>query len=44
MESIKINFEKLKSKFSGKKFINEIYKESLNKDLHFDQFNISELI
>ena len=44
MESIKNTFEKLKSKYNGKKLINEIYKAALNKDLHFDTFNISELI
>ena len=44
MERIKNTFEKLKSEYNGKKLINEIYKTALNKDLHFDTFNISELI
>ena len=44
MEKIKINFEKLKNKYTGKKLINEIYKMSLNKDIKFDKFNITQLI
>ena len=38
------NFGKLKSKYNGKKLINEIYKKSFNIDLKFDEFDITKLI
>ena len=44
MDRIKNNFEKLKNKYDGKKLINEIYRQSLNKDLKFDKFDITQLI
>ena len=44
MNSIEKNFERLKNKYNGKKFINEIYKHSLNIDLKFDKFDITKLI
>ena len=44
MQRIKIDFEKLKNKYEGKNLINEIYKNSLNKDLQLDEFNITKLI
>ena len=44
MKSIKNSFEKLKNKYNGKKLINEIYKNSLNKDIQFDKFDITQLI
>jgi len=44
MNLIKTNYEKLKRKYNGKKLINEVYKEALNYDMRFDEFNISELI
>ena len=37
-------YEKLKSKYNGKKLINEIYKESFNTDIKFDEFDITKLI
>ena len=42
--SIIKNFEKLKSKYNGKKLINEIYKESFGINLKFDEFDITNLI
>ena len=46
MNLIKTKFEKLKlkKKYNGKKLINEIYKEALNYDMKFDQFDITNLI
>ena len=46
MNLIKTKFEKLKlkKKFNGKKFINEVYKEALNYDMKFDEFDITNLI
>ena len=38
------NFQYLKSKYNGKKLINEIYKKSFNIDLKFDKFDITKLI
>ena len=43
-ELIKENFEKLKKEYSGKKLINEIYKETFDKDIKFDEFDITNLI
>ena len=37
-------YEKLKSKYNGKKLINEIYKESFNTYIKFDEFDITKLI
>jgi len=46
MNLIKTKFEKLKlkKKYYGKKLINEIYKEALNYDMKFDEFDITNLI
>ena len=46
MNLIKTKFEKLKlkKKYNGKKFINEVYKEALNYDMKFDEFDITNLI
>ena len=46
MDLIKTKFEKLKlkKKYNGKKLINEIYKEALNYDMKFDEFDITNLI
>ena len=46
MNLIKTKFEKLKlkKKYNGKKLINEIYKEALNYDMKFDEFDITNLI
>ena len=44
MDLIKKNFEKLKNKYSGKQLINEIYKESFDVDIKFDEFDITKLI
>ena len=38
------NYEKLKNKYNGKKLINEIYKNSFNIDVKFDEFEITKLI
>ena len=43
-ELIKKNFEKLKNKYNGKKLINEIYKKSFDKNIKFDEFDITKLI
>ena len=42
--SIIKTFEKLKNKYTGKKLINEIYKNALNADLKFNDFDITKLI
>ena len=46
MNLIKTKFEKLilKKKYNGKKLINEVYKEALNYDMKFDEFEITKLI
>ena len=44
MNLIKTNYERLKRKFYGKKLINEVYKQALNYDMKFDQFDITKLI
>jgi len=46
MNLIKTKFEKLKlkKKYNGKKLINEVYKEALNYDIRFDEFDITKLI
>ena len=46
MNLIKTKFEKLrlKKKYNGKKLINEVYKEALNYDMKFDEFDITNLI
>ena len=44
MNLIKTNYEKLKMKYNGKKLINEVYKEALNYNMRFDEFNITQLI
>ena len=44
MDLIKKNFEKLKNKYSGKQLINEIYKESFDVDIKFNEFDITKLI
>jgi len=46
MNLIKTKFEELKSmkKYNGKKLINEVYKEALNYDIKFDEFDITKLI
>ena len=44
MNLIKINYDKLKSKYNGKQLINEIYKESFNYNMKFDEFDITKLI
>jgi len=44
MDLIKKNYEELKKKYNGKKLINEIYKEALNYDMKFDEFDITNLI
>ena len=41
---IKTNYERLKKKYNGKKLINEVYKQALNYDMRFDEFNITKLI
>ena len=41
---IEKNFEKLKTKYDGKKLINEIYKHSFNIDIKFDKFEVTNLI
>ena len=38
------NYEKLKDKYNGKKLINEIYKNSFNVDIKFDDFDITKLV
>ena len=43
-ELIKKNYDKLKNKYKGKKLINEIYKKSFDKDIKFDEFDITKLI
>ena len=43
-ELIKKNFEKLKNKYNGKKLINEIYKKSFDKNIKFDEFDITKVI
>ena len=43
-ELIKKNYDKLKNKYSGKRLINEIYKKSFDKDIKFDEFDITKLI
>ena len=43
-ELIKTNFDKLKNKYNGKILINEIYKKSFNKNIKFDEFDITKLI
>ena len=43
-ELIENKFEKLKKKFNGKQLINEIYREALNYDIKFDNFDITQLI
>ena len=44
MNLIKIKFDKLKRKYKGKKLINEIYREALNYNMRFDEFDITKLI
>ena len=44
MDLIKTKFDKLKKKFNGKRLINEIYREALNYDIRFEQFDITNLI
>ena len=44
MKLIKENFEKLKKEYNRKKLINEIYKETFDKDIKFDEFDITNLI
>ena len=44
MNLIKTNYERLKRKYNGKKLINEVYKQALNYDMRFDQFDITKLI
>ena len=44
MNLIKTNYERLKRKYNGKKLINEIYKQALNYNMRFDEFNITQLI
>ena len=41
---IEKNYEKLKKKYNGKKLINEIYKNSFDIDIKFDEFDITNLI
>ena len=41
---IKTNYERLKRKYNGKKLINEVYKQALNYDMRFDEFDITKLI
>ena len=43
-EIIKTSYTKLKSKYSSKELINEIYKDSLGIDLHLEKFDIKSLI
>ena len=38
------NYEKLKDKYNGKQLINEIYKNSFNVDIKFDDFYITKLV
>ena len=38
------NYEKLKSKYKGKKLINEIYKQSFDINIKFDIFDITTLL
>ena len=38
------NYENLKKKYTGKKLINEIYKNALHTDIKFDNFDITKLI
>jgi len=46
MNLIKTKFEKLrlKKKYNGKKLINDVYKEALNYNMKFDEFDITNLI
>ena len=44
MNLIKTNFERLKRKYNGKKLINEVYKEALNYNMRFEEFNMTQLI
>ena len=44
MNLIKTNYERLKKKYNGKKLINEVYKQALNYDMRFDEFDITKLI
>ena len=44
MKVIEEKYEKLKNKYNGKKLINEIYKESFNVDMKFDEFDITKLV
>ena len=44
MKLIEKNFEKLKTKYDGKKLINEIYKLSFQKNIKFDKFDITNLV
>ena len=44
MNLIKTSYERLKTKYNGKKLINEVYKEALNYNMNFDEFNITQLI
>ena len=41
---IKQSYENLKQKYTGKKLINEIYKNALNIDIKFDKLDITKLI
>ena len=41
---IKSNYERLKRKYNGKKLINEVYKQALNYDMRFDEFDLTKLI
>ena len=34
----------MKNKYNGKKLINEIYKKSFDKNIEFDDFDITKLI
>ena len=44
MNLIKSNYERLKRKYNGKKLINEVYRQALNYDMRFDEFDITKLI
>ena len=38
------NYDSLKSKYTGKILINEIYKKSFNLNIQFHEFDITDLI